>query len=176
MNNKLKLSVGLLLSVTTADANIINGLWKRVSSGSEDLTKRFDGIEKRYITDNMYVYKLTPKTDQSTQPIQETQQTVVQPLPTEVAKHPDVIAAPVIIELDPHQETADAPVINEKQVVYGADSPLRDDAVTAAWEHAREAEKRLQEHREYMRKVRDARKNVSDAKRVSGAINQSVGE
>lgn len=173
MNNKLKLSIGLLLSVNVADANIINGLWKRVSSGSEDLTKRFDGIEKRYITDNMYVYKLTPKTNQSEQPVQET---VVQTLPPEVANHPDVIAAPEAIELDPQQEAADAPVINEKQVVYGEDSPLRDDAVTAAWEHAREAEKRLEEHREYMRKVRDARKNVSDAKRVSGAINQSVGE
>lgn len=173
MNNKLKLSIGLLLCVNVADANIINGLWKRVSSGSEDLTKRFDGIEKRYITDNMYVYKLTPKADQTEPPVQ---QPVVQSLPPEVANHPDVIAAPEAIELDPHQETADAPVINEKQVVYGEDSPLRDDAVTAAWEHAREAEKRLQEHREYMRKVRDARKNVSDAKRVSGAINQSVGE
>lgn len=173
MNNKLKLSIGLLLSVNAADANIINGLWKRVSSGSEDLTKRFDGIEKRYITDNMYVYKLSPKVNQSKQPDQPT---VVQSLPPEVEKHPDVTITPEPIELDPHQEAADAPVVNEKQVVYGVDSPLRDDTVTAAWEHAREAEKRLQEHREYMRKVRDVRKNVSDAKRVSGAINQNVGE
>lgn len=173
MNNKFKLSIGLFLSVNVADANIINGLWKQFSSGSEDLTKRFDGIEKRYITDNMYVYKLTPKASQSKQPVQ---QTVVQPLPPEVEKHPDVTITPEPIELDPHQEAADAPVVNEKQVVYGVDSPLRDDAVTAAWEHAREAEKRLQEHRDYMRKVRDVRKNVSDAKRVSGAINQNVGE
>ena len=173
MNNKLKLSIGLLLSVNVADANIINGLWKRVSGGSEDLTKRFDGIEKRYITDNMYVYKLSPKANQSKQ---SAQQTVIQSLPPEVEKHPDVTNTPEPIELDPHQEAADAPVVNEKQVVYGVDSPLRDDAVTAAWEHAREAEKRLQEHRDYMRKVRDVRKNVSDAKRVSGAINQNVGE
>ena len=85
-------------------------------------------------------------------------------------------STPEPIELDSHQEAADATVVNEKQVVYGVGSPLRDDAVTAAWEHAREAERQLQEHREYMRKVRDARKNVSNAKRVSGAINQSVGE
>jgi hypothetical protein len=174
MNNKLKLSIGLLLSVNIADANIINGLWKRVSNGSEDLTKRFDGIEKRYITDNMYVYKLTPKTAQTEPSVENT--IVDQPLPVEVEKHPDVVPVPPAINLDPHQEAADVTVVDEKQVVYGTDSPLRDDAVTAAWEHAREAERRLQEHREYMRKVRDARKNVSDAKRVSGAINQSVGE
>lgn len=185
MKPKLLISVGMLMSTGVADANIISGLWKQLSTGSEDISKQYDGIEKRYITNNMYVYKLSKKQSMAVESqsiqstVEVTQQpveSVVQPPVQVVAQHTDVVPTPVKTQLDPHVEVADTAVINEKQVLYGDASPLRDDAVAAAWEHAREAERRLQQHREYMDKVRQARKNVSDAKRVSGAINQTVGE
>jgi hypothetical protein len=59
-------------------------------------------------------------------------------------------------------------VSDEKQMLYGSEkSPIRNASVVAAWDKANEAERRLQEHREYMNQVRHSRKNISSKKSLT---------
>ncbi len=61
---------------------------------------------------------------------------------------------------------------NDKTILYGPDSPLRDDAVAAAWKQAKEAEARLKKHRQYMKSLTDAKNNIAKAKENDPKTNQ----
>lgn len=91
-----------------------------------------------------------------------------------IVKHPD--NKPVKRVIDKHREsdeTAAKAVSKEKQVMYGAGSPMRDDGVIQAWREAEEAQRRLEEHRTYMEQVRQARKRIEQTKSVSGKVIQT---
>lgn len=68
------------------------------------------------------------------------------------------------------QELADGVVKQEKDLLYGQESPLRDDAVAAAWKRVEQAEERLQRHREYMKAVQHKREELAESKGMSGRI------
>ena len=91
-----------------------------------------------------------------------------------VKNHPDTVPLQDKIDSVPKSdEISETAVDNEKKIVYGDDSPLRDDAVSAAWERVHAAEKRLEEHRKYMEHVRKSRKNIEQAKTIAGDVNQT---
>ena len=73
---------------------------------------------------------------------------------------------PVISKNPVSEEAGTEADVHEKDVLYGKDSPLRDDAVVDAWANAREAQKRLDDHRVYMDKVLKARKIKEAAKKA----------
>jgi hypothetical protein len=52
----------------------------------------------------------------------------------------------------------------ETDLLYGDDSPLRDDAVTAAWAKVHALEKKLKDHRAYMKSVVKTKNSVSKIK------------
>ena len=52
----------------------------------------------------------------------------------------------------------------ETDILYGEDSPLRDDAVTAAWAKVHALEKKLKDHRAYMKSVVKTKNSVSKIK------------
>jgi hypothetical protein len=61
-----------------------------------------------------------------------------------------------------------AAIVDEKHVLYGSEnSPIKNPEVIAAWGRAKEAQKRLEAHREYMERVRKARENLSDKKSIT---------
>ena len=62
---------------------------------------------------------------------------------------------------------------NEKVDLYGDNSPIRDEAVLLAWKKAREAERKLSEHRAYMKKLSGVREDISHIKENDPRINQT---
>ena len=52
----------------------------------------------------------------------------------------------------------------ETDILYGEESPLRDDAVTAAWAKVYALEKKLKDHRAYMKSVIKTKNSVSTIK------------
>lgn len=116
-----------------------------------------------HLSDSFYMYRLSRDEDK-----------VQSNTPEQIIDHPDVVVIESKIDATPKsEELAEQAVRNEKQVLYGDDSPLRDDAVSAAWERAKQAEARLEKHREYMEQVRVSRKQVEQTKSVTAAVNQT---
>ena len=143
--------------------NIFKSLWNKVKS-QPDLTKTHAGIDKLHLSDSFYMYRLSRDENKQTNK-----------LDADVTNHPDVVPVEPKIDATPKsQEVAEQAVKNEKQVLYGDESPLRDDAVTAAWDRAEQAQARLEKHREYMEQVRVSRKQIEQSKTVTSAINQTA--
>lgn len=85
--------------------------------------------------------------------------------------HPDNV--PVKDVINKHEETKEAANTAVKQEIatlYGEGSPLQDQEVVSAWSEYEQAKKRLEDHREYMEKVRKSRKNVEQSKRATTGI------
>ena len=85
--------------------------------------------------------------------------------------HPDNV--PVEDMINKHNETKEAanPAVKQEiATLYGEGSPLQDQEVVSAWSEYEQAKKRLEDHREYMEKVRKARKNVEQSKRATTGI------
>lgn len=168
---KLTLIVALIVTANTTNANIIRGLWDSIRN-QPDMTDKYDGIRKQYITSNLYVYKLKPKSKPaevtSTQSNYDTE-AIAEALKWQNGQHPD--NTPITNKTSkPESKSIDSIAsVNEKQTLYGKSSPLQDEAVLAAWERAREAEKRLELHRQYMERVRQSRKNVEQSKTAAAA-------
>ena len=142
--------------------NIFKSLWNKLKD-QPDLTEQHPGISKMHLSDNFYMYRLS-----------RDENNVQLDTPEPAVDHPDVVVIENKIDATPKsEELAEQAVRNEKQVLYGDDSPLRDDAVSAAWERAKQAEARLEKHREYMEQVRVSRKQVEQAKSVTAAVNQT---
>lgn len=143
--------------------NIFKSLWNKVKS-QPDLTKTHAGIDKLHLSDSFYMYRLSRDENKQTNKLDAV-----------VTNHPDVVPVESKINATPKsQEVAEQAVKNEKQVLYGDESPLRDDAVTAAWDRAEQAQARLEKHREYMEQVRVSRKQIEQSKTVTSAINQTA--
>ena len=172
MKTKL-VSVTALLVTTSVYGNIFKDLSNRMSRNSVNLDN-FAGIQKVKVPNtNMYFYKFS-----KTAPVVDTTETaeevVVEGKP--VLQHPvvvkDIPKYDPVISKTPKTEEVGAKV-EEQEIdhVYGKNSPLRDDAVAAAWEKAHAASKRLEEHREYMERLRKLRLEKAAAKEIDGAKN-----
>ena len=164
---KLYMCVMTLLLCSNVNAeNLIRSLWNKVKNNQQDISEKHDGISRQDVGP-FYFYRLNQNktTHTETQPAVQ----VVQ-----VEQHPDTVPVIKVIDTTPKSdEVSEVSVKAEKQAVYGEDSPLRDDAVSAAWDRVNEAEKRLEAHRKYMERVRKARKNIEQSKRVAGDISQN---
>ena len=150
--------VTLLLPVTSNGDSMIGDFLKKFQS-SKDLSQGRPGIKK---TGNgmFYVYKLDNGTPSrpSDRPLPPQQSTGREYNHVAIAKHKQEMA----------QKKIEKAVEDEKQVLYGSDeSPIKNPSVIAAWDKADAAQRRLKEHREYMERVRQGRKNISDEKSIT---------
>lgn len=144
--------------------NIFRSLWNKMKD-QPDLSKTHPGIDKLHLSDSFYMYRLSRD---------ENKKTTDKSVTVDIKGHPDVVPIESKIDANPKsQEVAEQAVKHEKQVLYGDKSPLRDDAVAAAWERVEQAEARLERHREYMEQVRVSRKQIEQSKTVTPAINQT---
>ena len=159
----------MLCSNVSAE-NLIRALWNNVKGNQDDISKKHDGIAKQNVGP-FYFYRLKQPT-RVTKP--DSVEQLVEPIVI-VKDHPDVPPVQDVIDNNlKSEEISEVAVKNEKTVVYGDDSPLRDDAVSAAWERVNAAEKRLEDHRKYMERVRKSRKNIEQAKTIAGEVNQKT--
>lgn len=163
-----------VLCTNAVHGNIIRSLWDSIKS-KEDLTAKHESLRKVHVTPNFYYYKLTPKREavaEEPHVIPYDPVAIAEALKYQNSKHPD--NKPVSEVIKTSDSFDDIARDNDRQVIYGEDSPLKDVAVTAAWEQANEAQRRLDEHRKYMERVRQSRKSVEQSKTT--AASQTVGE
>ena len=160
----------IMLCSNVSAENLIRALWNNVKGNQDDISKKHDGIAKQNVGP-FYFYRLKQPT-RVTKP--DSVEQLVEPIVI-VKDHPDVPPVQDVIDNNlKSEEISEVAVKNEKTVVYGDDSPLRDDAVSAAWERVNAAEKRLEDHRKYMERVRKSRKNIEQAKTIAGEVNQKT--
>ena len=164
----------IALSGNVSAENLIKQLWNSMKT-SDDLTKSHSNLTKVSAGGPFYFYRLksdTPVVIEKPVPQESTipydHEAIAAALAEQAAKNPDTIPYDEQdnrrIDKNPETtETAQPAITNEREVLYGENSPLEDDAVIAAWERANRAKARLEEHRKYMESVRKARKNVHDA-------------
>lgn len=143
----------LILSQDVNGENLIRSLWNGIKGNQNDLSKSHTNITK--VGNMFYYYKLKPDGTKG-QPI---------------TSHPD--NKPLQSKIDSTPETTEPGSVaemNDKHIIYSdADSPLQDGAVSAAWDRAEAAKRRLEEHREYMERVRKSRKTIEQSKRTTAA-------
>jgi hypothetical protein len=155
--------------------NIFKDIQRKLENQPEQLEDVI-GIKKVKVSNtNMYYYKFVRG---SVPPVQ-----LQDPSPVAVEGHPvlehPVVSKdiqryePVITKNSKPDEIGSKVEKKELDHVYGPSSPLRDDAVAAAWAKSRAAENRLKEHRKYMEKLRKLRLEKAAAKDLDGAINDN---
>ena len=170
--------VTLSLASNVQAENLIRMLLNK-SSNQPDISKRYKGVSRERVGNSpFYFYKLQRQEEESSKiaiiASNDAPVITLTPQKPAVVSHPDT--KPIKRVIDKHQpldEIGNDAVKEEKNVVYGRGSPLRDDNVIEAWKKADEAQQRLDDHRSYMEKVRQSRKKVEQAKRVSTAANRS---
>ena len=87
--------------------------------------------------------------------------------------HPDNTPVQDVIDKNPQtEELVKRAKKNEKQVMYGNGSPLQDQEVIAAWDRYHEAQKRLEDHRAYMERVRKSRKQIEHKARETASVDE----
>ena len=159
---RLLITIAALTCATNVNAeNLIRWLLTRD-------VKKSDFYVYRPKANKQPTYKFMTESEKQTARIAVAQQQA------EIAAHAD--NKPIERVIDKHRESdevAAKAVSEEKQVMYGAGSPMRDDGVIQAWREAEEAQRRLEEHRTYMEQVRQARKRIEQTKSVSGKITQT---
>lgn len=144
----------LLLPITTNGESMIGNFLKKLQAPSKDLSSNRPGI-KKVGSGGLFIYKL----DNGTPSAPSNRRSDGLPYNHEaIAKH--------------KREQADKQISkaeeNEKQILYGSDkSPIKNASVIDAWDRANEAQRRLEEHREYMNEIRKSRKSLSDKKSLT---------
>lgn len=142
-------------------------------SSNEDISKKYEGVQKHNIGgSNLYVWKLTPKSGQSV-----SSGGVSKPsLDVSPVTHADAI--PIEDNTISRNQTTDERGYKaqreSRSLIYDEGSPLEDAGVADAWRKAHEAEERLREHREYMEKLRVARKKEERAKQKDARAAEST--
>lgn len=154
----------LILSPDVNGENLIRSLWNGIKNNQNDLSASHSNITK--VGNMFYYYKLKPDQPTQTSASLEHQNTL----------HPD--NKPLQSKINSTPETTEPGYVaemNDKQIIYGDDgSPLQNGAVAAAWERANAAKRRLEEHREYMERVRRSRKTIEQSKRTTAANQTSA--
>ena len=144
----------LLLPITTNGESMIGNFLKKLQTPSRDLSASRPGIRK-VGSGGLFIYKL----DNGTPSAPSNQRSDGLPYNHEaIAKH----------KREQADKQINKAVSDERQILYGSDkSPIKNASVIAAWDRANEAQRRLEEHREYMNEVRNSRKNISDKKSLT---------
>jgi hypothetical protein len=147
--------VSLISPVTSSGESMIGNFLKKLQKPSKDLSLNNPGIKK--VGSGLYIYKLN--NNLSSMSIESDEPRGSLPYNHEaIAAHKREMA----------DKEINKAVSDEKQMLYGSEkSPIRNASVVAAWDKANEAERRLQEHREYMNQVRHSRKNISSKKSLT---------
>jgi hypothetical protein len=173
---KLVITLAVLSIVSEVSAeNIFKSLWSSVKS-RPDLSTSHSNLSR--VGDSFFFYKLKPNQPEFIQDVNVvvTDNELTASEVREVNEsHPDnkphVNIIDNVTETDEHSTSAHN---NERDVIYGDKSPLKDTAVLAAWERAEQARKRLEEHRAYMEQVRKARVDIEQSKTISIANQTGV--
>ena len=167
---KLLITVIAVCSCTGASADsLLKTFINKVSNPGID--KKYSGVGRMNFG-KFYVYKLNGhafKTDAS--PVAKHEQ-IADDVKQVEEEHVGLGYDPVAIEAAlawQNRDKSSDDVMQDVQsketdILYGEDSPLRDDAVTAAWAKVHALEKRLQEHRAYMKSVVKTKNSVSRIK------------
>ena len=144
----------LMLPITTNGESMIGNFLKKLQTPSRDLSTSHPGI-KKVGSGGLFIYKL----DNGTPSAPSNRRSDGLPYNHEaIAKH----------KREQADKQINKAVSDERQVLYGSDkSPIKNASVIAAWDKANEAQRRLEEHREYMNEVRNSRKNISDKKSLT---------
>lgn len=173
---KYKTIVIFLATIINLQGNVISDIMNKIKTGSPTVNNA--SVAKVNIPNtNMYYYKFVPNT-------RDIHITVKQPIndPRSFKDSVDLVAVkealewqqtpdsepvkPVVVSKNPvTDEAGQAAHKTEVDVLYGKDSPMRDDAVSDAWKEAQAAQRRLDEHRKYMESVRLARLAKAQAKK-----------
>jgi hypothetical protein len=166
----------LSLASNVSAENIFKSLWSGIKD-RPDLSKTHSNLSK--VGNRFFVYKL--KHDEPNRSVDHasvistSDETSIPEVRIVNNTHPDnkphVDIIDNVTEADEHSSKAHQ---NEREIVFGANSPLQDDAVLAAWERANRAKRELEKHREYMERVRKARVDVEQSKRISIANQTGV--
>ena len=181
MYKQAALALALVTAGNLYGENIFKSL---LNIRSDDLSKTNPGLAKRNLGDSpFFLYKLNGNSSSRTSTAKEdadyVRRNAVRNVPgpirvkevivERVLKYPvnpdGTPYEPVISKNLKTDELGHKAHINERDALYGKDSPLRDDSVIEAWDEADAAQKRLDDHRQYMERVRKARKLKEDAKR-----------
>ena len=155
-------------SVSVCNANIIEKLLNYKSVGFNMTGMKMTRVESNIIP-GTYYYKMARPTPTKTV-IQPDPVGFVKMTPSEietakiaVAKHEAEIAAAKIKK--PEQAVKES-----RDLVYGEDGVIQDPHVLEAWRAADEAQKRLQEHREYMKRLRESKTAIEQSKKSNAGL------
>lgn len=168
----------LLTNVTYGD-NLIKSIWTGLKNNQpNDISKNNSNIQK-VSHGPFYFFKLKNDSDTNavTTTVTTSNEKQLENIVEQIESHPDNDPVEPVISMN-QQTDEEAAVVEktEKELLYGAESPLRDDAVAAAWERANAAQKKLDEHRVYMDELRKTRIQKSQAKTLTASSNQNVGD
>lgn len=185
MNKRIyTLALTLLATPVVSHGDSMIGNFINRLGNSKDISRHNPGVT-RVGNGPFYMYKLNSRNSTSaknntpvekTPPKLEYDLVAIENALREQAERADAIPERNVINAHKKSmETAQVMEDAEKQTLYvDDDSPLKNPSVKAAWDRAREAEKRLEAHRDYMERVRKSRMRVSEAKRTPSVDSSKV--
>lgn len=155
-------------SVSVCNANIIEKLLNYKSDKVNMTGMQMKRVESNIIPGTYYYKMARPATTE----------TVSQPTPVEFVKMtPSEIETARIAVAQHEAEIAAAKIKKPEQavkesrdMVYGDGGVIQDPHVLEAWRAADEAQKRLQEHRDYMKRVRESKTAIEQSKKTQAGL------
>lgn len=168
---KLTIILAMLsMSLDTHAENLIRGFLNKLKTTSDT----HPGLKRSYVGDSgLFFYKLPGNQQAAPNRVEVSTEQGTKYDPQAIAaaiKWQQSQSKDVINKHEQTKETGHAADVNERDTLYGKDSPLQNDEVIQAWREADEAQKRLEEHRAYMERVRKARKKVEHSKTADTSI------
>lgn len=162
----------MTLTTSLSAENIFRSLVNSLSNPTNDLSKKHSQLA-RVDAGPFFFYKLRSNNSR----VQSDAETSIEQTTHKLMTESEKETARIALEKHFNDEVSDKPYDqlhdDEKEVLYGDSSPIRDDAVILAWERAREAENRLKRHREYMKRINKARESISKAKESDPRLSQT---
>lgn len=154
--------------VSVCNANIIEKLLNYKSDRPNMSGMQMKRIESDIIPGTYYYKMANPAATK----------TVSQPDPVEFVKMtPSEIETARIVVAQHEAEIAASKIKKPEQavkesrdLVYGEDGVMQDPHVLEAWRAADEAQKRLQEHREYMKRLRESKTAIEQSKKLEAGL------
>lgn len=170
---RLAITIAAITLTTSLSAeNIFRSLVNSLSNPSNDLSKKHSQLA-RVDAGPFFFYKLRSGNNH----IQTSAETSIEQTTHKLMTESEKETARIALEKHLNDDVSDKPYDqlhdDEKDVLYGDSSPMRDDAVILAWQRAREAENRLKRHREYMKRVNKARESISKVKESDPRLSQT---
>ena len=164
----IKYIAAAVCCMNVCDANIIEKLLDYKSNKINIHGMQMKRVESKLMP-GIYYYKVVDPTRTKTvnqpAPVKHTGMTPseIETARIAVAQHEAEIAAAKIKK--PEQAERES-----RQLVYGEKGVMQDPHVLEAWRAAEEAQKRLQEHREYMERVRESKTLIEQSKKHDAGL------